>query len=169
MKTLVLDTSGWVFATKLGLTKHLQKWFRLIVPPEVVRETEMGVKQGYRDAFIRVDLLKTRAVQVITPSQSHIDEVKQMTGLKQRGDVEVVALGIHERAIVYSDDAHIESACLLMEISLISTVAALLHLVRNQVLDKARCFTLLEMLDNLGYSTSKILEARALLEGDENV
>jgi hypothetical protein len=166
MKTLVLDTSGWVFATKLGLTKQLQEQFRLIVPPEVVRETEQGVQEGYRDAFIRAELLKTNAVKVILPPQPLINKVEQMTGLKKRGDVEVVALGAYERAIVYSDDVHLETACMLMEIPLVSTVAMLLKFVKNDLLDGRRCLVPLEILEKLGYSAQKIQEAKAMLESE---
>ena len=164
MKLLVLDNSGWVFGTKLGFTRLMQEHFALAIPPAIKKEVWSGTQQGYRDAYVRWAMIEEGSVKVIEPDSKHVELVKTQTGLKQRGDIGVLAIAAQRRGIVYADDPHLESGCLILGIPMVSTASLLLHFYRKERLTRKQSFMLLDLLERLGYSPEHIHQARTMLE-----
>lgn len=151
MKKIVLDNSSAIFLAKLGLYKSLEK-IALITTKEIEQEINKGVEAGYRDAFIRRDMIKQKRISV--------EEVKDIA-LKEKyqlgeADRSVIALAKKERCFLATEDEQIRKIARIEGVQVTNTATLIYYLYRKNNFEKKQALELLSLLSKWGYRKESI-------------
>lgn len=166
MSLIIQDSSGWVWAVKTGILRPMQQHHKIIIPPEIENEVDLGVKNGYRDALIYRNLINDEVIEVVKVGKNKINEVRKITGMKKENDIAVVALAMDQDGVLHTDDNRCENAALLMGVSVTSTTGVVIDTYERGSINRGQALSITTILENEGYPSESVAELREFVRGD---
>ena len=166
MKQLALDNSSAVFLAKIGLLPKLSKFFQLIITDKIAEETRKGIEKGYRDAFIREELIKNGKILVINPKNA--DKIEKDHKLKG-ADAGIISLADEKDCLLATEDIVLQNTAKSLNIKVTNTAALVYLFYAKEEISKGQCLTILDLLEQYGYNKEIILKIKEeIVKGDEN-
>lgn len=165
MKKLALDNSSAVFLAKIGLLIKLSKFLQLITTVGIAEETNKGVEIGYRDAFIRQEMIKDGKIKIIKPNNA--DKIKKDYKLKE-ADAGIIALAFENDCLLATEDNVLQNTAKLLNIKITNTAALLYTFYTKGEISKDQCITIMDLLEHYGYNKEITLKMKEkLIRGDK--
>ncbi|HLC84994.1 MAG TPA: hypothetical protein VJH22_04330 [Candidatus Nanoarchaeia archaeon] len=130
---------------------------------EVMEEIKKGVERGYRDAFIRMELIRTGRIQVLPTKQVEtLRDKYQLT----TADASSLGLALEHQVILATEDEYQRKMAYVEGIHCTNTGALIYYACKQGNLRKKQALQLLDLLEKWGYRGDAILKVkeRILLE-----
>ena len=160
---IVLDNSSSVFLAKLGLIKTLAGMFNLITTEDIKKEIEEGVKEGYRDAHIRMGFIQEGMIKIQKPgSLSQIMKEYEL----HKADASILALAKETDYILATEDRQIKYLSKLLKIKNTNASILIHFLYKKKKLSKQQSFTLLDLLEKWSYNKEMILKIKQVMQNE---
>lgn len=158
MKEIALDNSTAVFLAKLGLFPLLLKQgVRFITTPEIEKEVEAGVAQGYRDAVIRKQLMEENKIKVVAAKDA--EKVQRAWGLGT-ADASIIALAMEGDCVLATEDAALQNLAKAHGIELTIAAALVEYLYTTKGIPNDQALLLCNLLEIHRYSKSIVIKVR---------
>ena len=165
---LVCDSMVVIHLAKTDLLRSASQHFGgLSIPSGVYDEVVVvGKNKGFPDAFIVESLVQDKSIDVF-----QVKDKKRLDALTQfgvrGGEAEAVALALQKKCMLACDDDAVRSRKNVLGISLVSTVAILVMLVRSKKVPNEKIVSAVGILRKVGWFSSTVLD-QVLLEVEKN-
>src|SRR3989344_8049871 len=149
MKEIALDNSTAVFLAKLGLFPLLIKQgIKFITTPEIEEEIGIGMREGYRDASVRKQLIEDKKILIIPANaKTQIQKEYGITG----ADASIFALAKERGSMFATEDRTLQNLAKSQNIHVTTTGILLYALYIKKVIGKEQALMLCDLLEIYGY------------------
>jgi rRNA-processing protein FCF1 len=162
MKKIILDNSSAIFLARLGLFGVLSD-ITFITTKEIEQEINEGMKKGYRDAYIRKNLLKNGKIKIEKSSICGLEEKYKL----HKADMSIVALAKKHSCHLATEDQQVQRVCRIEGIKVVNTAALIYYLYKQHKIERKQGLELLNLLGKWGYKKEAIIAVKEELLGDE--
>src|SRR3989338_7039397 len=118
----------------------LEAGLNIIISKEVAEENRVGVEKGYRDAFIRKELLGSGKIRIMNAGSKGI--IKKDYGMKD-ADASAISLAKERNAHLASEDRVMQNIAKSIGIKITNTAMLIYHAYKKKGISKNQCMILL--------------------------
>ena len=157
---IVADSSTIILASKVTVMKLVYNYMDLILIPEYVFKevVEKGKEANKEDAILVENLIKEKKIKVIKIKDNRLMKELINNFKINQGEAEAITLAVQEKTSLLVDDGEAIKICKVYNINFITTLAFLIKLVKDKILDKESALIKIEKLRKIGHYSKDIIQ-----------
>lgn len=157
---VAINNSTAVLISKLGLFPKLMKQIDFIITEEIKKEIEQGVKEEYRDAVIRMNLINEGKIKIVIPKTT--TQIIKDYGLK-KNDASVIALANEKKILITTEDKTMFNIAIALNLTSVNLIFFIKLLYKKKKLNAGNIQTLIDLLNRYRYNKENIDKLRELI------
>ncbi len=159
---IVKDAMVVIHLAKITLLEKSCLYFKHVMIPEIVyEEIVAGKEKAYPEVRVIEDLIVQKKIKVQKVNRKYVDKAKEF-GI-YRGEAEAVALCWQEKCILATDDDNVRKKSLMLDVKVIGTLAIVLKLYREKIIEKEKFEGSLGELRKIGWFSNAVIDK--IMEG----
>lgn len=162
---VIKDSVVLIHLAKLSILEKSCNYFKKVLVPNLVyKEID---KEAYPDSEIIKNLIKAK--KIVLKEIKNKNLIKKANEFNiQHGEAEALALYWQEKAdLLVTDDDNIRKKKILLDINLIGTPGIIVKLYKEEIINKDKLLSSIEMLRDIGWFSNALLDS-IILEVNKN-